>query len=131
MEAGQRVGVVGRTGAGKSSLLQALFSMHPLDKGAIFIDGTPVVLGREAAEGVASTRPAVSKSRLRGCLSIIPQDPTLFAESVRDNLSAGIPVSDSAIWDACDRCGIAAAVRSLPGGKGLDTLLDPGNPCFR
>jgi ATP-binding cassette subfamily C (CFTR/MRP) protein 1 len=70
--AGASVGVVGRTGAGKSSMLQALFRMNELAGGSIKIDGV-----------CAST---VSLNRLRSAVSIVPQEPVLFSGSVRDNL---------------------------------------------
>merc|ERR1711860_168581 len=69
---GTSVGIVGRTGAGKSSILQALFRMCELDSGTVSIDGRDVSsLGLHA---------------LRGNLAIIPQDPVGFTGSIRFNL---------------------------------------------
>ena len=67
-----KIGIVGRTGAGKSSLLQALFRIVNLDSGAIEIDGKNVAeMGLET---------------LRGRLALVPQDSLLFQGTVRENL---------------------------------------------
>ncbi|GLB40936.1 putative ABC transporter transmembrane region [Lyophyllum shimeji] len=69
---GEKVGIVGRTGAGKSSLLQAIFRMVELRNGKIEIDGVDV--GR------------IGLSVLRGSLALVPQESTLFLGTLRDNL---------------------------------------------
>ena len=68
----EKVGVVGRTGAGKSSLFQALFRFVEVEHGGVEIDGV-------SAAGVPLRR-------LRGAIAIIPQDPFLFSGSVRENV---------------------------------------------
>jgi ABC-type multidrug transport system fused ATPase/permease subunit len=70
--AGTSLGVVGRTGAGKSSLLQALFRMCPLEGGSITIDGIDIW--------------SIGLHTLRQCLAIIPQDPVGFTGTLRFNL---------------------------------------------
>ena len=68
----QQIGIVGRTGAGKSSLLQALFRIVDLNRGAIAIDGKNIAeMGLET---------------LRGRLALVPQDSLLFQGTVRENL---------------------------------------------
>lgn len=72
IEGGTKTGIVGRTGAGKSSLLLALFRLKSLDGGQIFIDGQDISL--------------VSLKSLRSQISVIPQSPLLFHGDVRKNV---------------------------------------------
>jgi ATP-binding cassette subfamily C (CFTR/MRP) protein 10 len=69
---GEKIGVVGRTGAGKSSLLQALFRMVDISSGSITVDGVDT-----------SSLPL---ERLRSEMAVIPQDPFLFSGTIRENL---------------------------------------------
>ncbi|KAL8668966.1 MAG: hypothetical protein Q9168_006429 [Polycauliona sp. 1 TL-2023] len=85
----QRVGVIGRTGAGKSSLTLALFRFLEAREGTITIDGIDI-----------------SKMKLhdlRSRLAIIPQDPVLFSGTVRSNLDAFDEHSDAELYDALER----------------------------
>ena len=72
IQGGSKVGVVGRTGAGKSSIVECLFRMVPFDSGSIFIDGQDI---RQ-----------VSLRSLRSSIGIIPQVPFIFNTSLRKNL---------------------------------------------
>ena len=83
--AGERVGVVGRTGAGKSSLALALFRLVEADEGSIRIDGRDI-----AKMGLHD---------LRRKLTIIPQDPVLFAGSLRMNLDPSSCHTDLRLWE--------------------------------
>lgn len=75
LPAGESLGVVGRTGSGKSTLVQALFALYPIEKGHVEICGlTPGKNLDEVAE-------------LRSLLAYIPQEPTLFRGTLRENLS--------------------------------------------
>lgn len=89
VEPNQRVGVVGRTGAGKSSLTLALFRFLEARKGVVLIDGLDV-----------ST---IRLEDLRSRLAIIPQDPVLFSGTVRSNLDAFEEHGDSELRDALER----------------------------
>merc|ERR1712227_100124 len=81
----EKIGIVGRTGAGKSSFISAIFRMRNGFGGNLFIHGKP------ANE--------IPLSTLRRSISIIPQDPVIFSDSVRNNLDPHRQFSDAAIWD--------------------------------
>lgn len=83
---GERIGIVGRTGAGKSSILAALYRMSELSSGSIIVDGIDVS--------------KVGLHELRSKLSIIPQDPVLFAGTIRSNLDPNDEHDDLAIWQS-------------------------------
>jgi ABC-type multidrug transport system fused ATPase/permease subunit len=88
-KAGEKIGVCGRTGAGKSTIMNALFRVSPLAEGRITIDGIDT-----------ST---IGLRDLRSKLSIIPQDPVLFYGTVRQNLDPFGASTDAELWDALRR----------------------------
>jgi ABC-type multidrug transport system fused ATPase/permease subunit len=96
---GERVGVCGRTGSGKTSLLLALFRMLRQEGGAIIIDGV------DAAR--------VPLAVLRQRMAIIPQDAVLFAGTVRYNLDPSGDCPDSKLWDALRVAQLASVVTGL------------------
>ena len=86
IEPGWKVGVVGRTGAGKSSLISALFRLF--NEG---LEGEIKIDGRDTS--------TVGLSELRSKISIIPQEPVLFSESLRYNLDPFNQYDDMKLWE--------------------------------
>jgi ABC-type multidrug transport system fused ATPase/permease subunit len=101
---GERIGVCGRTGAGKSSVMTVLFRVVELTRGHILIDGLDIA--------------SVPLSLLRSKLAIIPQDPVLFTGSVRYQLDPFEQFSDTQVWEALEMVNMGEAVRAM-GGRGI------------
>ncbi|KAJ1751848.1 hypothetical protein LPJ79_001690 [Coemansia sp. RSA 1821] len=97
---GEKIGVVGRTGAGKSTLSLALLRFIEAAKGQIYIDSIDIA--------------RVGLGELRSGVTIIPQDPVLFNGSIRFNLDPSNEYPDELIWDALKR---AYLVRTGSGGS--------------
>ncbi|KAL2915593.1 hypothetical protein HK105_204778 [Polyrhizophydium stewartii] len=98
----EKIGVVGRTGSGKSSLMQVLFRMVEPASGAIVVDGI--------------TTSELGLKDLRSGLGIIPQDPVLFSGTFRRNLDPFGEHTDAELWDALERANIKAKVAESEGG---------------
>ncbi len=104
--AGERVALVGETGAGKSTLAKLAVRFYDPVAGAVTIDGVDL---RD-----------ISMASLRREIALVPQEGFLFSGSLRDNLRyARGDLSDDELWQVCDRIGIAGWVRGLP--ERLDT----------
>ncbi|KAL0044905.1 hypothetical protein WJX82_001780 [Trebouxia sp. C0006] len=113
IEAGTTCGVVGRTGAGKTSVINTIFRLMELDQGGIYIDDVEV-----AKLGLA---------QLRNSMAIIPQVPVLFTGTMRSNLDPFERHNDMDIWAALRRAHLARVVESNPLGLEM-TLAEGGAP---
>ncbi|MCM2282046.1 MAG: ABC transporter ATP-binding protein/permease [Bdellovibrionaceae bacterium] len=115
---GERLGIVGRTGSGKSSLIQALFHLYPIERGRIAIDGYAPLLEMNRPPRVDE----VELSRFRRSIALISQEPTLFRGSLRENLGLGASLPDATLTDAMERVGLLHWLRSQP--RGLDVQIE-------
>lgn len=102
---GERVGVCGRTGSGKSSLMVALFRISEIEHGG---DGAVLI------DGVNTTD--IGTTTLRQNISIIPQEPVIFSNTVRYNLDPFGACSDEELWDVLKKVQMADVIAGLPGG---------------
>ncbi|KAM3597276.1 uncharacterized protein V6R79_002334 [Siganus canaliculatus] len=100
IHAGEKVGIVGRTGAGKSSLTLGLFRIIEAAEGHIFIDGVDIA--------------QLGLHDLRSRITIIPQDPVLFSGSLRMNLDPFDSFSDDEVWRALEYSHLKSFVSGLP-----------------
>ncbi|XP_015109904.1 multidrug resistance-associated protein 4 [Diachasma alloeum] len=98
IEPGMKVGIVGRTGAGKSSLISALFNLAKLE-GIIYIDRIDTK--------------SIGLHDLRSIISIIPQEPMLFSATLRDNLDPFHQFKDDALWAALEEVELKSSCQSL------------------
>ena len=110
--AGAKVGIVGRSGSGKSSLFNALLRLLDVIEGEIVLGGVPARL--------------LSYFELRRGISIIPQEPLLLKGTWRDNLDLDGKKThqDSELWDALEQVSLRSKVETSP--QGLDGLMSEG-----
>ncbi|KAF9367369.1 CD9 antigen, partial [Mortierella sp. AD011] len=144
VEPTESVGIVGRTGAGKSSLTLALFRIieaadsywarasdpsnaedHPLDDPMALYSDTHGNGGSIEIDGIDIS--TLGLKDLRQHLAIIPQDPTLFAGTVRDNLDPFEEHSDKDLWEALERAHLKTHISSLAGGLSFEVAQNGEN----
>ncbi|XP_059169228.1 ATP-binding cassette sub-family C member 3-like [Physella acuta] len=100
INAGEKIAIVGRTGAGKSSMVLALFRLIQAASGYIAIDGVDIS--------------KIGLHTLRHAVTILPQDPVLFAGSLRMNLDPSNKKSDIELWDSLEHANLKDFVQQLP-----------------
>ncbi|KAI6186898.1 hypothetical protein M3Y98_00183300 [Aphelenchoides besseyi] len=108
IDPGQRVAIIGRTGAGKSSLFQALLRAHPLETGKIFVDQTIDISN-------------IDPHAARSLFGVVSQTPFLFSGTIRDNLRMNNDVSDDEINHIVEQAGLTTW---LERAGGLDAQVE-------
>ncbi|MGK3751060.1 MAG: ATP-binding cassette subfamily C (CFTR/MRP) protein 1 [Bacillariaceae sp.] len=105
-----RVGIVGRTGAGKSTIVNALTRLNELDSGKIILDGVDIK--------------TIGLTKLRSNIAVIPQDPVLFSGTVKTNLDPFNQHSEGKLMDVLGRVGLYTSTDSSCAIKSLDDTVE-------
>ncbi len=105
--AGEKVALVGASGGGKSTLVQALLGLYPVKSGQIFYGDAPVI--------------EIGWETVREHVGVVLQHPALFNDSVRANLTLGREVDDAMLWQALEIAQLKDVIAALP--HGLDTAV--------
>ena len=114
--AGSKIGICGRTGAGKSSMISALLRLVEPCSGRIIIDGVNIL--------------TLPLHTLRSRIAVVPQNPELYRGSIRSNIDPFKLTTDEAIWQALDRCGISDHVHNMSGDELKDKIVTDGGDNF-
>ena len=112
---GEMIGVIGGTGAGKTSLANLIPRFYDVTEGAVLLNGADVR--------------TLQLPSLRAQIGVVPQKALLFSGTIRENLRWGNPdAADDALWDALRAAQADGVVRDKPGG--LDAAVEPGGRNF-
>jgi ABC-type multidrug transport system fused ATPase/permease subunit len=112
-EAGKKIGIIGRTGAGKSTIFQAFYRMLYFHSGQIIVDGIDI------------TRLPLDIAR--GVFAIVPQEPHLFSGTLKYNLDRIGKFTDTQIWKALQEVQLSQYVKALPGQLNYEIAERGGN----
>ena len=106
---GQKIAIVGPTGAGKTTIVNLLMKFYEIDSGDIIIDGISIN--------------NLTRENIHKLFIMVLQDTWLFDGTIRDNIKFNNPdISDDEIWTACKTVGLSHFIKTLPGG--LDAKID-------
>lgn len=108
VNAGQKIAIVGPTGAGKTTIVNLLMRFYELNSGRITVDGVDIT--------------DITRKNVHDIFGMVLQDTWLFEGSLRDNLAYGKNVSDETLYKICDEVGLSHFVNTL--SQGLDTPLN-------
>ena len=109
IKAGQKVAIVGPTGAGKTTLVNLLMRFYEVGNGSICVDGVPLA--------------DITRENVHSLFGMVLQDTWLFEGTVRDNLTYGKKgVDDEKLHEICNMCGLRHFIKTLP--HGFDTVLN-------
>ncbi len=108
IKGGEKVGLVGYSGSGKSTFIKLILRLYPLEQGKITIDGQDIALS--------------TKESLRKQIALIPQDPSLFHRSLKDNIHYGrLEATEEELLEAARKAHCNEFINQLP--KGYETMV--------